>query len=139
MFNIVDFKELPETPIIERVERTKKGREYNVYKTSVIAGTVVHKNKDKNIVFVLSETGVIPVKFYEATYKKFDKKITKGEGKSKVVLDDSYFTRGTKLIINGYRKLDEFIPKASAYDSSPIIKIIGKENNKPLLQFEKMK
>lgn len=138
MFNIANFNELPETPVVDGVEKTKKGKEYVIHKTYTIAGTVVHKNKDKKLVYILTKDGVVPIKFYESNYKKYDKKIVEGEGKNKKVLSESYFKRGTKLVVTGYRKLDEFIPKVYNFNSSAVVKTF-KENGKVQFEFEKMK
>lgn len=138
IYRIVDFKTLPETPIVEGTKTSKNGKEYNIYKLDTIAGTVVNKNKNKNLVYLLTENGIVPLKFYDAQYKKLDKKITRGEGKKKIVLDESWFERGTKLIVTGYRKLDEFIPKKNNFDS-PVVKLIGKDINGLKLQYEKIK
>lgn len=138
MFSIANFNDLSETPIVDKIEVTKKGKEYTILKTSTIAGTVVDKNKDKKLVYILTNDGVVPVKFYESNYKKYDKKIVEGEGKNKKILSESYFKRGTKLIITGYRKLDEFIPKVYNFNSSPIVKAF-KNNGKVEFEFEKMK
>lgn len=138
IYKITDFKTLSEFPTIKEVKVSKKGKEYNVYDLSTIAGTVVNKNKDKKLVYLLTQTGIVPLKFYDSQYKKLDKKITRGEGKKKITLDDSWFERGTKLIVTGYRKLDEFIPKVNNFDS-PVVKLIGKDVNGLKLQYDKTK
>ena len=84
-----------------------------------IAGTVIEKNKLKNIVTLLTQYGVVKVKIYKPQFVKYDKQsFIKDEvtGK-KTVTEKSWFTRGNKLIIQCIRRGDNAIPKA--YKTSP--------------------
>jgi DNA polymerase-3 subunit alpha len=95
-----------------------RGRKTPKYKTLAISGTVVDKDKDKHIVYLSTQNGVVPVKYSKGTFLHYDKKIVDTSGEKKVVLDDSWFKRGTKLVIVGFRRNDEFVPKVykdSAY------------------------
>ena len=137
-FKISNFNDLELEPVIEKIEITKKGKEYRKFKTYYIAGTVVNKNKDKGIVYLLTQHGiVVPLRIYDNQYKKLDKKIVSGEGNKKIVLDASWFERGTLLVVKGYRKMDNFIPRTYDYKNSSIIKIEGKKDNKIILQYDK--
>ena len=99
MYNTKNFNELPE-------HSTDK-------KLCTIAGTVVKSDNTRHIVSLLTNYGVVDVKFYAGTYANFNQKISTVDPntKKKVVLDDSWFKRGTKLIISGQRKENLFAAK----------------------------
>ena len=116
---IDNFFSLPEEPIPETVFTSKEGKEIPIYKLHNIAGTVIEKNKLKNIVTLLTQYGVVKVKIYKPQFVKYDKQsFIKDEvtGK-KTVTEKSWFTRGNKLIIQCIRRGDNAIPKA--YKTSP--------------------
>lgn len=114
MREIVDFSRLPEDPIIDKSFQSKEGRSIPIYRLFSIAGTVIEKNKLKNTVTLLTQYGVVKVKVYKSQFVKFDRQaFTKDEitGK-KTITEKSWFTRGNKLLIQGIRRGDFFIPKA---------------------------
>ena len=116
---IDNFFNLPEDPVPETVFTSKEGKEIPIYKLHNIAGTVIEKNKLKNIVTLLTQYGVVKVKIYKPQFVKYDKQsFIKDEvtGK-KTVTEKSWFTRGNKLIIQCIRRGDNAIPKA--YKTSP--------------------
>ena len=84
-----------------------------------IAGTVIEKNKLKNIVTLLTQYGVVKVKIYKPQFVKYDKQsfIKDPVTGKKTVTEKSWFTRGNKIIFQGLRRDDSFIPKA--YKNSP--------------------
>jgi DNA polymerase III subunit alpha len=137
MLNIVDFYQLPEEPF---VEQTKKWRDREIpqYKLDVIVGTVIDKNKIKNIVSVLTKNGVVNVKFTKGAFVHYDKKIVRVQGKEKQVLDESWFKRGTHLALVGFRRGDEFIPRTyKHYHFEHTTMKIDINNNQPFLRQEK--
>lgn len=115
-YNLVDYFSLPEEPIVEKV--FKKGKsEIPIYKLYCIAGTVIAKNKDKAIAYVLTTTGVVTVKFRKEYFSLFDSQISKRNNDgSKTVIERSWFNKGNKLIIQGIRRSSEFVAKS--YKSS---------------------
>lgn len=116
---IENFFNLPEDPIPETCFTSKDGKEIPIYKLHNIAGTVIEKNKLKNIVTLLTQYGVVKVKIYKPQFVKYDKQsFVKDEvtGK-KTVTEKSWFTRGNKLIIQCIRRGDNAIPKT--YKMSP--------------------
>lgn len=115
-YNLVDYFSLPEEPIVEKV--FKKGKsEIPIYKLYCIAGTVIAKNKDKAIAYVLTTTGVVTVKFRKEYFSLFDSQISKRNNDgSKTVIERSWFNKGNKLIIQGIRRGSEFVAKS--YKSS---------------------
>ena len=121
IYNICNFFELPENPIIDKVF-TKNDKQIIMYKLNVIAGTVIGKNKSKHTVTLLTTDGVVNVKFYKTQFAKYDKQISeRGINGKKKIIEKSWFTRGNKLMIVGIRRDDFFIPKIyskSMYDSA---------------------
>lgn len=112
-YYISNYSELPEEPEVETIWTTKEGKEIPIFKLTRICGTVIDKNKTKNIVMLLTDDEVVSVKIYRAQFSKYDKQISvKDEvtGK-KTVIERSWFKRGNKLMIVGMRRGDDFVPK----------------------------
>ena len=88
-------------------------KEIPIFQLTRICGTVIDKNKTKNIVTLLTDDGVVNLKIYRAQFSKYDKQISvKDEitGK-KTIVERSWFKRGNKLMIAGIRRGDNFVPK----------------------------
>ena len=61
------------------------------------------------IIYYYKKYGVVNVKIYQAQYAKFDKQISeKLEDGTKKVMEKSWFSRGTKLVVTGMRRDDTF-------------------------------
>lgn len=107
-----DFFKLSEEPDIEYSFSGSDGREVNIYKIHRIVGTVIDKNKLKNSISLLTPTGVVQVKIYKNQYALYDKQLSQkdNEGK-KHIIEKSWFSRGTMLMIQGIRRGDNFIPR----------------------------
>ena len=122
---IEDYTDLAEEPVIEKIWTTKDGKEIPIFKLTRICGTVIDKNKTKNIVTLLTNDGVVNLKIYRAQFSKYDKQISvKDEvtGK-KTIIERSWFKRGNKLMVVGIRRGDNFVPKMyknNPYFSYPI-------------------
>lgn len=130
MYSIKDFTTLPEMPVYKTFE--KNGQTIKTPENvCAIAGTVVGNDNTKHIVNLLTLQGVVNVKMYAEMYNKFKAKISviDEETKKKKVLDESWFKRGTKLLIYGYRREDTFVAKnvkVNGYQRSVIL--INKKN-----------
>lgn len=98
---VVDFNSLPEQPIVEREFQGRK-----MFKLSRIVGTSIGREKAKHLVGLETPSGFIKVKFYRSQFLKYDKQIKTDEGTEK-----SWFGRGEKLLLTGYRAGDQFIVK----------------------------
>nr|WP_212963761.1 PHP domain-containing protein [Siminovitchia fordii] len=110
-YGIVNYLELPEEPKVVRTYMSK-GIERPIYEITRIAGTVLDKNKNKNTVTVLTTNGVVTVKFYGGNYSHYDKQISEtGNDGKKTVIERSWFTRGNKLLLTGFRRGNQFIPR----------------------------
>lgn len=108
-FDIVNFDDIIPNNIVEWKHWGK--RRFPRYELNIIAGTVVDKDKNKHIVYLLTQYGVVTVKYHKGAFLHYDKKIVDVSSGKKTVLDQSWFTRGEKLVIIGYRRGEEFVPK----------------------------
>ena len=139
-FDIDNFFELPEEPIIERTFPTKNGQEIKIFKLSLIAGTVVEKNKLKNTISLLTPTGVVNVKIYKNQYSLFDKQISvKGEDGRKKVIEKSWFSKGTLLLLQGFRRGNDYVLKKYKDSIYPVVSKITSvgEDGRITLQYER--
>lgn len=148
-YEIVDFFALPESPEVvvkkiydpttntwEETEGTKPR-----YVLRKICGTVIAKDKNHNTVSLLTENGVVTVRFYKGQFGFYDREISKiNSDGSKTKIEKSWFKRGTKLLITGFRSGEQFIPK-KYYDSlyNHTVQLITevKENGDLALQSER--
>jgi DNA polymerase-3 subunit alpha len=105
---ISNFFDLPEEPEIER-----EGANFKMFKLTTIAGTCIGRDKQKKIVGFLTPEGFLRLKIYRSQFVKYDKQI-KQDG----VIEPSWFSKGSKLLVQGYRSGEYFIPKA--YKNSTI-------------------
>ena len=118
-YGITDFFGLPSTPESYDffTRRIKQGdseivKQFPKYKIYRIAGTVLDKNKDRHIVTILTTTGVVNVKFDKGQFAHYDRQLSeRNEKGKKVVQEKSWFTRGNKIIVSGFRREDQFVAK----------------------------
>lgn len=127
-YPLTSFSILPEDPVVDKMVFNKKsGQNIPLFKLSFIAGTVIGKNKNKHIVALLTDSGVVNVKIWDAQFTKYDKQISvKLDTGKKKIIERSWFSRGNKLLLCGIRRGDNFIPKIYKNGcglSSPIILI----------------
>lgn len=112
IYEISSFFALPREPKIDYEFSTKDGKKITMYALSKIAGTVIDKNKNKGTVVLLTKYGVVSVKIWKNQFAVWDKRISEvGPDDKKHVIEESWFKRGTKLIIMGIRRDNDFIPK----------------------------
>lgn len=113
-YGIVSYSTLSEEPAV--VEWRKRGdKQIPRFQLDRICGTVLDKNKNKHLVSVLTDDGVVSVKFYKGQFIFYDKQLSEvGEDGTKHVMEKSWFSRGTKLLITGYRRNDQFVPRKYA-------------------------
>ena len=130
MPRIDNFFELPEEPIIQSSFVTKDGKVIYNYELSRIAGTVIGKDKLKNIVTLLTQYGVVKVKVYRSQFAKYDKQVADRDEESgkKHILERSWFQRGNKLIMSVIRRGDFAIPKVYKSTPYPVIQLIDNIN-----------
>ena len=137
-YNIADFFELESNEVEYYF---KKGNaQIPIYKLYRIIGTVISKNDTTHIVTLLTTTGVVNVKFSKEYYAMFKRQISQPQADgTKKVIEKSWFKRGTKLMVTGFRRDDQFCAKTysstNAHQLYKITNIIGDEMK---LQHERM-
>ncbi|MFO1442952.1 DNA polymerase III subunit alpha [Bacillus sp. Bva_UNVM-123] len=110
-YDIVSFNELQATPIVtkEYVSRGIPRQEFQLYR---IAGTVLDRDKNKHRVTILTTDGVVTVKFYAGAFSHYNKQISRPISKDeKEIIERSWFTRGNKILLTGFRRGNQFIPR----------------------------
>ena len=113
-YNIVDFFSLPSEPQVDYFFK-RGGNKIPIYKLHRIIGTVIGKNDNKSTVTLLTTTGVTTVKFSREYYAMFKKQISQvGADGKKHVVEKSWFTRGTMIMVTGFRRDDMFVGKTYA-------------------------
>ena len=118
LYNIVDFEELDEEPtVVDWWYRKDKetGEEIAIpkFRIDTICGTVLGRNKTKHTVSLLTESGVVNVKYVGGQFSFYDRQISvpNENGVGKKIVERSWFTRGNILLIHGIRRGDTFRPK----------------------------
>ncbi len=129
-YSIDNFNDLPRVPESYEVIDNRTGRKFRKNNLSIIAGTVVEKNKTKSIITLNTQYGVVEVKFYKSSFTDLDRKTEE---------EPSWFGKGTKLIIVGFRRGESFIPKIYANSSfkSSVMRIEQTGVNKIDIRMEK--
>lgn len=125
-FTFSDFYEMNEIAIPEEYKEIK-GRQIPVYKMYSICGTVLDKNSYKHTVTLLTPTGVVNVKCVGEQYSKYDKQLSQlnQETGRKEIVERSWFKRGTRLIVNGWRSGDQFMARGRQNENKfPFYKIL---------------
>ena len=125
-FEFVNYFNLPEVAIPEEIKEYK-GHKIPMYKHVAICGTVLDKSSYKHTVVLSTPFGVVNVKCVAEQYSKYDKQLSqlnKETGKKEIV-ERSWFRRGTKLIVRGYRSGDQFMARGRQSEGYyPFYKII---------------
>ena len=110
-YGISNFHSLPETPVIDYFFN-RGSHKIPIYKLTRIIGTVIAKNDTKSSVTLLTTSGVVNVKFTRDYYAMFKKQISKkNPDGSKTVMEKGWFTRGTLIMVTGFRREDTFVVK----------------------------
>ena len=140
-YNIVDFNTLGDTPEIIDQGITKKGFPWRKYKTELIAGTVLDYNKTNHFIVIQTPSGVVPVRMNKGSFDWYNKNISEPlpNGKKRVI-DNGWFKRGTRVIVQGYRNENgEFVPKkySDSILQNTCIKIVEIKDNDIKVQLER--
>ena len=116
-YDLTDFADLPEDPIVDRVIPIK-GKQVPILKLFRICGTVLNRDKSKKTVTLLTTSGVVTVKIFGGVFAQYDKQISeRGADGKKHVIEKSMFSRGNKIIVIGVRDGDSF--RAKKYSRTP--------------------
>lgn len=135
-FTIDNFEDLPEEPIVLSQYKKRNGQIGYNYQLETIAGTVVEKDKGRSIIYLSTKNGVVNIKINKGKFAYYDKKVVEIEGKTKKVLDESWFSRGQILIIKGLKRGENFYPQAPRGQHS-IIHVVAYNQERIMLQNEK--
>ena len=110
-YGLIDFFELPSNPEVDTMFK-RNGKEIPIFKTYKIVGTVINKNDNKNSITLLTTNGVVPIKFTKEYFAMFNRQLSElGEDGVKHVVEKGWFTRGTKVLVTGFRRDDTFVSK----------------------------
>ena len=120
-YDFKDFYSLPEVPIPLTTKtykyenkKTKKYEErtYSTYDIVQLCGTVISRDNSKNIVTILTMTGVVDIKFWKESYTHWNKRLSQMQpsGKKKI-MEKSWFEKGEILVVTGFRRDNNFFPK----------------------------
>ena len=93
----------------------RNGKDIPIYKIFRIAGTVISKNDTRSSISLLTTDGVVNVKFSKEYFAMAGRQISeKQDDGTKKVVEKGWFIRGTKLLVQGYRRDDTFVGKTYA-------------------------
>lgn len=110
-YGISNFFDMPESPIVDYFFK-RNGKEIPIYKIYKIIGTVISKNDTRSSIELLTTHGVVNVKFTKEYYAMIGRQISEmQEDGTKKVKEKGWTTRGTKLMITGFRREDSFVCK----------------------------
>ena len=116
-YGIKNFGSLPEEPVVDYYFK-KNGKDIPIFKLDKIVGTCIDKNKTKSTVTILTTDGVVDVKFRAEYFALKDKQLSeKQPDGSKKVVEKSWFSRGSMIMLTGFRRGDSFVPKK--YSKTP--------------------
>lgn len=117
-YGLVNFFDLPTEPIIETIFK-RNGKDIPIFKTFKIVGTVINKNDTKGSITLLTLFGVVNVKFTKDYFAMFNRQLSEiQEDGSKKITEKGWFTRGTKVMITGFRRDDTFVAKTYSRTST---------------------
>lgn len=130
-YGIVDFNNLPVIPEVDYFFK-RNGVQIPIYKLCRIAGTVIGKNDTRHSVVLLTTSGVVTVKLTRDYYAMFNRQISEvNEKGEKKVKEKGWFTRGTKLLVTGYRRDDTFVAKkyksTGGHQLYKITEVVGRD------------
>lgn len=138
-YGIVNFFNLPYEPEVDYFLK-RSNRKIPIFKLHRIAGTIISKNNAKSSVSILTTDGVVNIKFTKEYYAMYNRQISEIQlDGSKKVLEKGWFSRGTKIMVTGYRRGDFFIGKTyKSTATHQLYKIVKIENDTILLEHERV-
>ena len=136
MYNISEYNYLSEVPAVD-YKFKRNGIDIPIFKTLRIVGTVIAKDDNKsNISILTNESGVVTVKFSRDYYAKYNRRISEVQiDGTKKVKEQGWFTRGTKVMLNGFRRGNMFFTKAYKKTNSHQLYKITQINDDGTIEF----
>lgn len=117
VYHLTPWTELPPEPVVMGYSKGNSPQ----YQLFTIVGTVLDKNSTRHMVTLLTPDGVATIKFYGAMFADYDKQISAADPEhknKKKIIERSWFSRGNKLIITGFRRGDMFYPRRYSQTTS---------------------
>ena len=138
-YGIVNFSTLSYEPEVDYFFK-RAGRDIPIFKLYKIAGTIISKNNTKASVTILTTDGVVNVKFTKEYYAMYNRQISEVQADgSKKVLEKGWFSRGTKIMVTGYRREDTFVAKTyKATSTHQLYRIMNVEGRNITLEHERV-
>ena len=138
-YGIVNFSTLSYEPEVDYFFK-RAGRDIPIFKLYKIAGTIISKNNTKASVAILTTDGVVNVKFTKEYYAMYNRQISEVQADgSKKVLEKGWFSRGTKIMVTGYRREDTFVAKTyKATSTHQLYRIMNVEGGNITLEHERV-
>ena len=135
-YNISEYNYLSETPTVD-YKFKRNGIDIPIFKTLRIVGTVIAKDDNKSCISILTnESGVVTVKFNRDYYAKYNRRISEVQvDGTKKVKEQGWFTRGTKVMLNGFRRGNMFFTKAYKKTNSHQLYKITQINEDGTIEF----
>lgn len=129
-YGIVNFFDLPTNPRVDKYFK-RNGVQIPIYKLYRVAGTVIGKNDTRHSISLLTVDGVINVKMTRDYYAALNRQISEtNENGEKKIKEKSWFTRGTMLLVNGFRRDDTFnVKKYKSTSGHQVYKITNVNGN----------
>ena len=111
-YNVKAYNSLPDNPLIDRTFK-RNGIDIPLFKTCRIVGAVVAKEDNKSCVSILTpESGVVTVKMSRDYYARLNRQMSQVQPDgTKKVMEKGWFTRGTLLMFNGFKRSNIFMLK----------------------------
>lgn len=110
-YNIINFFDLDEAPVVYDYTYYKD-KKIPKNKIFTIMGTVLDKNPSKSTISVLTPDGVVTVKTYKGSFAHYNRQVSrKISADKKEIVEKSWFSRGNLVLLNGFRRDDDFILK----------------------------
>lgn len=113
-YGISNFSDLSEEPVVDYYFK-KGGKNIPIFKLDKIIGTCIDKNKTKSTVTILTIDGVVDIKFRPEYFALFDKQMSEKQADgTKKIIEKSWFNKGSMIMVTGFRRGDQFVPKKYA-------------------------
>lgn len=131
-YNVIPYNQQSDNPSVERTFK-RNGIDIPLFKTCRIVGAVVAKEDNKSCISILTpESGVVTVKMSRDYYARLNRQMSEVQiDGTKKVMEKGWFTRGTLLMINGFKRSGMFFSKAYKHNKShQVYKITDIKQNK---------
>ena len=131
LYNIIPYNQQPDNPLVERSFK-RNGVEIPLFKTCRIIGTVVAKEDNKSCISILTpESGVVTVKMSREYYAMYNRQMSQVQPDgTKKVMEKGWFSKGTLVMVNGFKRSGMFFCKAYRHNNShQLYKITAVNNN----------